>query len=148
MGGANNRVIRSMASPRAARHDPHFIAAPTVIRGQRALRSAEAAGRPFASLLGTLPCMPTPSIDEAGRRPVIAGTRIKVSHVAYESTVLAWSEAEIQAAHPHLTLAQIKVAIEYAVQNPARIRAEWEESRRQIEEAKRRFPPHRGRTPA
>jgi uncharacterized protein (DUF433 family) len=90
--------------------------------------------------------MSDPSIDEARPRPVIAGTGIKVSQVAHESTVLAWSEAEIHAAHPHLTLEQIRAAIEYSVQNPARIRAEWEESRRRIAEAEKRFPPQPERT--
>jgi len=48
-----------------------------------------------------------------GGQPRIAGTRIKVQHIALEYERLGWSVDQICDAHPGLTLAQVHAAISY-----------------------------------
>lgn len=49
----------------------------------------------------------------SGGKPIIAGTRIKVSQVAIEYERLNWSPDQIVDAHPQLTLAQVHDALSY-----------------------------------
>ena len=53
----------------------------------------------------------TPNI--CGGAPVIAGTRIRVSHVAFRYERERQSPDDIVHAYPHLTLAQVHAALSY-----------------------------------
>ncbi len=48
-----------------------------------------------------------------GGQPRIAGTRIKVQHIALEYVGLGWTPDQILDAHPGLTLAQLHAALSY-----------------------------------
>ena len=63
-----------------------------------------------------------------GGKPIIAGTRIKVSFVAREHVEMDMTPQEILEAHPHLTLAQIHDALSYYYDHEAEIQAELRES--------------------
>lgn len=52
-----------------------------------------------------------------GGKPVIVGTRIKVTQVAIEYERLGWTADQIIDAHPHLTLAQVHDALSYYYDN-------------------------------
>lgn len=67
-------------------------------------------------------------IDVSGRRPVVAGTDIKISQVASEHEHLGMSADEIVEAHPHLTLADVHAALAYYYDHPGDIRDEWREA--------------------
>jgi len=62
-----------------------------------------------------------------GGKPVITGTRIRVSQVAYAHVEMGWAPQEILQAHPHLTLAQIHDALSYYYDHEAEIQAELRE---------------------
>jgi uncharacterized protein (DUF433 family) len=51
--------------------------------------------------------------DVCGGAPVVAGTRIRVSHIAYRYERERQSPDEIVQAYPHLTLAQVHAARAY-----------------------------------
>jgi uncharacterized protein (DUF433 family) len=51
--------------------------------------------------------------DVCGGSPVIAGTRIRVSHIAFRYERERQSPDEIVQAYPHLTLAQVHAALAY-----------------------------------
>ncbi|MBI2987840.1 MAG: DUF433 domain-containing protein, partial [Deltaproteobacteria bacterium] len=55
----------------------------------------------------------TQTPDICGGAPVIAGTRIRVSHIAYRYERERQSPDEIVQAYPHLTLAQVHAARAY-----------------------------------
>lgn len=59
-----------------------------------------------------------------GGKPIIAGTRIKVSLVAREYDLMGLTPHEIMQAHPHLTLSQIHGALSYYYDHAAEILAE------------------------
>ncbi len=48
-----------------------------------------------------------------GGQPRIAGTRLKVQHVALEYERLGWTPDQICQAHPGITLAQVHAALSY-----------------------------------
>jgi len=48
-----------------------------------------------------------------GGQPRIAGTRLKVQHIAFEYERLGWTPDQICDAHPGNTLAQIHAALSY-----------------------------------
>ncbi|MCS6910210.1 MAG: DUF433 domain-containing protein [Anaerolineales bacterium] len=60
----------------------------------------------------------------SGGKPVIAGTRLKVSQIALEYERLGWSPDQIVDAHPHLTLAQVHDALSYYYDHRQEIDAE------------------------
>ena len=60
----------------------------------------------------------------AGGKPVIVGTRIKVSQIAIETERLGWTPDQIVEAHPHLTLAQVHDALSYYYDHQADIDTE------------------------
>ena len=49
----------------------------------------------------------------SGGQPRIAGTRLKVQHIAGEYERLGWTPDQICDAHPGITLAQVHAAISY-----------------------------------
>ena len=51
--------------------------------------------------------------DICGGAPVIAGTRIRVSHIAFRYERERQSPDDIVQAYPHLTLAQVHAALSY-----------------------------------
>jgi uncharacterized protein (DUF433 family) len=48
-----------------------------------------------------------------GGQPRIAGTRLKVQHIALEYERLRWTPDQICDAHPGITLAQVHAALSY-----------------------------------
>ncbi len=66
----------------------------------------------------------TRELGTAGGKPIIAGTRLKVSQIALEYERLGWSPDEIVEAHPHLTLAQIHDALSYYYDHQAEVDAQ------------------------
>jgi len=69
----------------------------------------------------------------AGGKPIIAGTRMKVSFVAREHVEMDMSPLEILEAHPHLTLAKVHGAHSYYYDHEAEIQAELREADEMIE---------------
>jgi uncharacterized protein (DUF433 family) len=57
-------------------------------------------------------------------KPVITGTRIKVSQIAIEYERLGWTPDQIIDAHPHLQLAQIHDALSFYYENQKQVDAE------------------------
>jgi len=80
-----------------------------------------------------------------GGRPVIEGTRIKVSQVALESGYMGMTPDEIVQAHPHLTLPQVHIALSYYYQNLEEIKKEIKENREFIEHLRKDFTPKIGK---
>jgi uncharacterized protein (DUF433 family) len=72
-----------------------------------------------------------------GGKPIIAGTRIKVSLVAQEHVELGMTPQQIREAHPHLSLAQIHDALSYYYDHEEEIQTELreaEEAAKQLQE--------------
>ena len=65
-----------------------------------------------------------------GGKPRIAGTRIKVQHMAIDHVHAGWSVEEICEAYPHITRAQIHAALSYYYDHQSEIeqniRDDWE----------------------
>src|SRR3990167_2160575 len=78
-------------------------------------------------------------------RPVIAGTRIKVSQIALEFGHLGMTPDSIVEAHPHLNLAQVHAALAYYYQHVDEIKEEIKINREYIEQIKKRFVSKIGR---
>jgi uncharacterized protein (DUF433 family) len=55
----------------------------------------------------------TQNPDICGGAPVVAGTRIRVSHIAHRYERERQSPDEIVQSYPHLTLAQVHAALAY-----------------------------------
>lgn len=72
-----------------------------------------------------------------GGKPIIRGTRIKVSQIVIEYERLGWTPDEIVQAHPHLTLAQVHDALSYYYENVDEIERQIREEQRVIEEIQR-----------
>ena len=79
-------------------------------------------------------------IDDAGHRPVIRGTDIKVSQVTSEFEHLAMTPDETVEAHPHITLANVHAALAYFYDHQQLIRAEWQAEREFLAEMRARHP--------
>jgi uncharacterized protein (DUF433 family) len=60
----------------------------------------------------------------SGGKPVIVGTRIRVSQIALEYERMGWIPDEIADAHPHLTLTQAHAALAYYYDHIAEIDAD------------------------
>jgi len=59
-----------------------------------------------------------------GGKPVITGTRIKVSQIAIEYERLGWTPDQIIDAHPHLRLAHVHDALSFYYENQKQLDAE------------------------
>lgn len=59
-----------------------------------------------------------------GGKPVVAGTRIKVTQIAIEYERLGRTPDQIVDAHPHLKLAQIHDALSYYYENQKQLDAD------------------------
>lgn len=78
--------------------------------------------------------------DICGGAPVIAGTRIRVSHIAYRYEREHESPDEIVRAYPHLTLAQVHAALAYYYSHQAAIDDEIASSDEVLLKAKEAYP--------
>jgi uncharacterized protein (DUF433 family) len=72
-----------------------------------------------------------------GGKPVIAGTRIKVSQIVIYYEKMGYTPDEIIRAHPHLTLAEVHDALSYYYDNIEEIDSQIAEERRTAEEMKK-----------
>ncbi|MBM4047208.1 MAG: DUF433 domain-containing protein [Planctomycetes bacterium] len=75
-----------------------------------------------------------------GGKPIIAGTRIKVSQIAIEYERMGMTPDEIVEAHPHLTLPQIHDALSYYYENVHEINADIRAGEQFVEEMKKLYP--------
>ncbi len=73
-------------------------------------------------------------------KPVITGTRIKVSQVALEYERLGWTPDQIIDAHPHLTLAQVHDALSYYYENQAELNADLIAEEKLVIELRQQYP--------
>jgi uncharacterized protein (DUF433 family) len=83
---------------------------------------------------------PLVHIDDQGPRPVVAGTRIKVSQIASEYDHLGMSPDQIVEAHPHLSLADVHAALAYYYDHRDQILAEWSEAQTLLSTLQRKYP--------
>lgn len=60
----------------------------------------------------------------AGGRPILAGTRVKVTQIVVEYEHMGLTPDMIVQAHPHLTLAQVHDALAYYYENTEEINAD------------------------
>ena len=78
--------------------------------------------------------------DICGGTPVVAGTRIRVSHIAHRYERERQSPDEIVQAYPHLTLAQVHAALAYYYSHRELIDKEIASSDELLLKAKQAFP--------
>ncbi len=76
----------------------------------------------------------------SGGKPVIVGTRIKVTQVAIEYERLGWTADQIIDAHPHLTLAQVHDALSYYYENQAALDADILADEQTVAELSQLYP--------
>jgi uncharacterized protein (DUF433 family) len=97
------------------------------------------------TILSTEPEVQQPYVTRrpgvCGGKPIIAGTRIKVSLVAREHVEMGMTPQQIQEAHPHLTLAQIHAALSYYYDHEAEIQAELREADEFVEKMRQEAGP-------
>jgi len=74
-----------------------------------------------------------------GGKPIIAGTRIKVSQIAIYYEKMSYTPDDIVRAHPHLTLAQVHDALSYYYENIQEIDHQIAEEQQMVEEMKKGF---------
>lgn len=70
---------------------------------------------------------------DAKGRPVIEGTRMKVSHLVTEHLSWGWSPEELHFQHPHLTLGQIHSALAYYWDHKEQVEAEIEQALKEVD---------------
>lgn len=73
--------------------------------------------------------------DDEGR-PIISGTRLRVSFLIQEKRTYGWSPEEIYFQHPELSLAQIHAALGYYYSHQTEIEREIEKEAQTIESLK------------
>lgn len=74
-----------------------------------------------------------------GGKPIIAGTRIKVSQIAIYYEKMDYTPDDIVRVHPHLTLAQVHDALSYYYENVQEIDRQIAEERKMVEEMKKGY---------
>jgi uncharacterized protein (DUF433 family) len=74
-----------------------------------------------------------------GGKPVIVGTRIKVTQIAIEYERLGWTPDQIVDAHPHLRLEQIHNALSYYYENQRRLDADILADEKYVAGLRRRY---------
>lgn len=77
--------------------------------------------------------------DTCGGKPILAGTRIKVSDVVIEVKRMGMTPDEVVQAHPHLSLAQVHAALAYYDNHMDDIEREIAEDRRMDKKMRRGF---------
>jgi uncharacterized protein (DUF433 family) len=78
-----------------------------------------------------------------GGKPIIAGTRLKVSQIAIEYERLGWTPDQIIDAHPHLRLEQVHDALSYYYENQAQIDRDILSGEQTVLELRRQYPAKR-----
>jgi uncharacterized protein (DUF433 family) len=84
----------------------------------------------------TVATIPHVVIDDKGVAR-IAGSRIKVTHIALDHVASGMTPEQIREAYPHLTLGQIHAALAYYFDHRAELDAQIEESNRKVEELRK-----------
>src|SRR5688572_5863161 len=79
-------------------------------------------------------------VGVCGGKPVIAGTRIKVTQVAIEYERLGWTPDQIIDAHPHLSLAEVHDALSYYYENQAILDEEITADEQFVAELRKQYP--------
>jgi uncharacterized protein (DUF433 family) len=74
-----------------------------------------------------------------GGKPIVGGTRIKVSQIAIYYEKMGYTPDDIVRAHPHLTLAQIHDALSYYYENVQEIDRQIDEEQQMVEKMKKGF---------
>ena len=74
-----------------------------------------------------------------GGKPIIAGTRIKVSQIAIYYEKMDYTPDDIVRVHPHLTLVQVHDALSYYYENVQEIDRQIAEERKMVEEMKKGY---------
>lgn len=74
-----------------------------------------------------------------GGKPIIAGTRIKVSQIAIYYEKMGYTPDDIVRAHPHLTLTQVHDALSYYYENIQEIDRQIAEEQQMVEDMKQGF---------
>ncbi len=78
-----------------------------------------------------------------GGKPVIIGTRVKVSQIALEYERLGWTPDQMVDAHPHLRLEHVHDALSYYYENQKAIDAEILADEQFVSELRRRYAPNK-----
>lgn len=73
-------------------------------------------------------------------KPVIIGTRIRISQIAIEYERLGWTPDQIVDAHPHLTLAQVHDGLSFYYENQEVIDADIAAGEAYVEQLRQQFP--------
>lgn len=80
-------------------------------------------------------------LDTTQKRPVVVGTDIKVSQIAFEYERKGMTPDEIVEAHPHLRLADVHAALAFFYDNRTAIHEDWRETTELIRELQQVYPP-------
>jgi len=78
--------------------------------------------------------------DTCAGKPIIVGTRIKVSHIAIEYEQMGMTPDEIVVAHPHLTLAEVHAALSYYYDHIHEINADIRAGEEFVEQLRKEYP--------
>jgi uncharacterized protein (DUF433 family) len=76
----------------------------------------------------------------ANGKPIIVGTRIKVTQIALETERLGWTPDQIVDAHPHLSLAQVHGALSYYYAHQPELDAELIAEEQEVASLRQRYP--------
>jgi uncharacterized protein (DUF433 family) len=79
---------------------------------------------------------------DAQQRPIIEGTRMKVSHLVIEHLNWGWSPEELHFQHPHLTLGQVYSALAYYWDHKEQVDQQIAEDSAEIERMRREATPN------
>lgn len=79
-------------------------------------------------------------LDTAQERPVVVGTDIKVSQIAFEYERKGMTPDEIVEAHPHLSLADVHAALVFFYDNRSAIHEDWRKTGELIRELQQAYP--------
>lgn len=75
-----------------------------------------------------------------GGKPIIVGTRMRVSQIAIEYEEMEMTPGAIVEAHPHLTLAQVHAALSYYYDHVREIRDDIRAGEEFVEELRKEYP--------
>ena len=78
--------------------------------------------------------------DTCGGKPIIVGTRMRVSQIAIEYEQMGMSPDEIVVAHPHLTLAQVHAALSYYYDHIREIHDDIRAGEEFVERLRKEYP--------
>ena len=73
-------------------------------------------------------------IMDSKKRPIIAGTDMRVTQLVMEKQAYGWSPEELRYQHPHLTLGQVYSALAYYADHNEELDAAIETERKGIDQ--------------